>query len=67
MNIVCIIPARMNSSRFPGKPLKLINKIPMIQHVYNNVKKSKKIQTVFVATCDKEIYQLVKSIGGNVI
>ena len=41
---ICIIPARMNSSRFPGKPLKLINKIPMIQHVYNNVKK--KTQTV---------------------
>ena len=67
MNIVCIIPARMNSSRFPGKPLKLINKIPMIQRVYRNVKKSKKIEKVFVATCDKEIYQLIKSIGGNVI
>ena len=39
MNIVSIIPARMGSSRFPGKPLATINGIPMIEYVYNNVKK----------------------------
>ena len=67
MRIIAIIPARMSSSRFPGKPLKLINKVPMIKHVYDNVKESNKIKTVYVATCDKEIYEFIKSIGGNAI
>ena len=64
MKIVSIIPARMGSSRFPGKPLAKINGIPMIQHVYNNVKKNKLITEVAVATCDKVIFDFVKSING---
>ena len=39
MNIVCIIPARMESTRFPGKPMHKINGLPMIERVYRNVKK----------------------------
>ena len=54
----------MGSSRFPGKPLAKINGIPMIQHVYNNVKKNKLISEVAVATCDKVIFDFVKSING---
>ena len=38
LKILAVIPARMGSSRFPGKPLVKINSIPMIQHVYKNVK-----------------------------
>ena len=34
MNIISIIPARMGSSRFPGKPMKKILGMPMIGHVY---------------------------------
>jgi len=64
MKIISIIPARMGSSRFPGKPLAKINGIPMIQHVYNNVKKNKLISEVVVATCDKVIFDFVKSING---
>ena len=67
MKILSIIPARMNSSRFPGKPLKLINGKPMIQHVYENVRKSKKTDELYVATCDKEIFNFINSISGNVI
>ena len=33
MNIIAIIPARMGSSRFPGKPLALIHGVPMVGHV----------------------------------
>ncbi len=33
MNIIAIIPARMGSSRFPGKPLADIHGIPMVGHV----------------------------------
>ena len=40
LKILAIIPARMGSSRFPGKPMKKILGIPMIGHVYNKVLKS---------------------------
>ena len=40
MNIISIIPARMSSSRFPGKPMKDILGMPMIGHVYKRVKMS---------------------------
>ena len=55
MKILSIIPARMGSSRFPGKPLKLINGKPMIQYVFENSMKSKFIDKTIVATCDDEI------------
>ena len=67
MNIISIIPARMGSSRFPGKPMKEILGMPMIGHVYNRVKMSKTLSAVYVATCDKIIYDYIKSIGGKVI
>ena len=67
MKILAIIPARMGSSRFPGKPLKKINDIPMIQHVFENTKKSKLVDKVIIATCDREIEKLIKSIRGEVI
>ena len=67
MKIISIIPARMGSSRFPGKPLAKINGVPMIQHVYNNVKKNKILSDVVVATCDKVIFDFVKSIKGIAI
>ena len=54
----------MGSSRFPGKPLAKINGKPMIQHVYNNAKKNKLLSDVVVATCDKIIFDFVKSIKG---
>ena len=67
MKIISIVPARMGSSRFFGKPLAKINGIPMIQHVYNNVKKNKLISEVVVATCDKIIFDFVRSINGIAI
>ncbi len=57
----------MGSSRFPGKPLAEINKKPMIQHVYENVKKNDLVSEVVVATCDKEIFNFIKSINGKVV
>ena len=67
MKIVAIIPARMRSSRFPGKPMKKILGKPMIKHVYDNVAKSKIISDVYVATCDKEIFNYINSFNGNVV
>jgi 3-deoxy-manno-octulosonate cytidylyltransferase (CMP-KDO synthetase) len=67
MRIIAIIPARMGSTRFPGKPLAKINKIPMIEHVYKNVSKSKLIKDVYVATCDKEISNHLDKIQANYV
>jgi len=67
MNIISIIPARMGSSRFPGKPMADILGMPMIGHVYKRVKMSKLLSEVYVATCDKEIYDYIESIGGKAV
>ena len=50
-----IIPARMESTRFPSKPLALIRGIPMIEHVYINSSKSKSLSDLHVATDSHEI------------
>lgn len=55
--ITCLIPARMASSRFPGKPLAKINDIPMIGHVYCQALDWKGFDRVYVVTPDKEINQ----------
>lgn len=64
MKIITIIPARMGSSRFPGKPMAKILGKPMIEHVYNNVKNTPGISKTIVATCDNEIHNHILSIGG---
>ena len=65
MNILALIPARMGSSRFPGKPLAKILNEPMISHVYNNVSKCSSLNKVVVATCDNDIFSYIESIGGE--
>lgn len=67
MNIIAIIPARMGSSRFPGKPLAEIRGIPMIGHCYFRTCMCKDLAEVYVATCDKEIYDYIESIGGKAV
>ncbi len=64
LNILALIPARMGSSRFPGKPMASILGKPMIGHVYEKVAKSSILTTVAVATCDQIIFDYVESIGG---
>lgn len=64
---VAIIPARYNSFRFTGKPLALLNKRPIIQHVYENVRHARLIDMVLVATDDERIYDTVKAFGGTAV
>ena len=64
---VAIIPARMGSSRFPGKPLCDILGISMIEHCYKRCSLSKYATSLFVAACDIEIKQAVEGFGGTVI
>jgi 3-deoxy-manno-octulosonate cytidylyltransferase (CMP-KDO synthetase) len=66
-DIVCIIPSRYESSRFPGKPLADLCGKPMIQHVYERVAKAQALPYVAVATDDERIFTAVKKFGGNVV
>ena len=67
MKIIGVIPARMESSRFPGKPLAHILGMPMIGHVYHRCKMSNILDEVYVATCNTEIYDYIESLGGKAI
>ena len=67
MKIVAIIPARMGSTRFPGKPLCSILGLPMIAHVYHRTAMCRALDGVYVATCDQEIMDAVGSFGGQAL
>jgi len=59
--ILGVIPARFNSTRFKGKPLALIDGIPMIKRTYLQAKKSKSLDHLIVATCDDGIFRYCQS------
>ena len=67
MNIVALIPARMGSSRFPGKPMEKILGKPMIAHVYEHVSQCDLLTKTVVATCDQVIFDYIESIGGEAV
>jgi 3-deoxy-manno-octulosonate cytidylyltransferase (CMP-KDO synthetase) len=67
MNFIGIIPARYQSTRFPGKPLFVIDGKTMIQRVYEQALKSKVLKRVIVATDDTSIENHVKMFGGEVM
>ena len=66
MKNVIIIPSRMASTRLPGKPLIVIDRVPMIQRVWQQAIESN-IGEVFVACSEIEVYDLIVSIGGKAI
>ena len=67
MKSIVIIPARYQSSRFPGKPLAVIGGKPMIQRVYEQVSQAVGVNKVVVATDDERIYNIVLKFKGNSI
>lgn len=67
MVIAGIIPARYESSRFPGKPLAMIGKMSMIERVYRQAEKATRLNLVVVATDDQRILEAVSAFGGNVV
>ena len=67
LKVVAMIPARMGSTRFPGKPLEKILGLPMIEHVRRRVEEMDILDEVYVATCDQEIMDLVVKNGGKSI
>ena len=67
MKTIAVIPARMGSSRFPGKPLAMILGRTMIEHIYRRVSMSKSLKATYIATCDEEIRQAAQDFGAHVI
>ena len=65
--IIALIPARMGSSRFPGKPLAKLLGEPMIGHVYKRIAENTMLSLGAVATCDYEIAEYIESISGRVV
>jgi len=64
--ILAVIPARWNSSRFPGKPLALLDGQPMLEWVWRAVRESRLADRVLVATDDERIRQAAEGFGAEV-
>ena len=64
-SVMVVIPARYGSSRFPGKPLVMLGRKPMIQHVYEQAAACRAVTEVLVATDDERIKQAVEGFGGR--
>ena len=65
--MLAVIPARYASSRFPGKPLVRLAEKPMIQHVWERVRRAKDVSGVLVATDDERILRAVKEFDGHAV
>lgn len=67
MRTIAIVPARMNSGRFPGKPLKKIDGLSMIAHCYLRTRLCKSLTRVVVATPDEAVAADIRAVGGDVV
>lgn len=67
IRVAAVIPARMASSRFPGKPLLEIAGLPMVEHVRRRAALCGRFSDVVVATCDEEIARVVRGHGGRAV
>lgn len=63
MKKICIIPARLGSSRFPGKPLADACGLPVLIHIAKRCQLNQKLGHVAVATCDVEIVKVCEAHG----
>ena len=65
--IIVMIPARMASTRYPGKPIIDICGMTMIEHVWQRVKLNNRISGAYIVTCDAEIKEAAEQFGASVI
>src|SRR5215471_8975596 len=64
---IAIIPARFNSTRFPGKPVAEIDGKTLIEHVYRRVEQATLVTRIIVATDDGRIAEAVQRFGGTAV
>lgn len=67
MKAIGIIPARLGATRYPNKPMALIHGMPMVGHCYHRTRLAPSLAAAYVATCDEEIAEYVRSIGGSAV
>ena len=67
MRTLIVIPARMASTRLPGKMLLDRTGMPLIQHTYLRAVEAKRADEVVVATDDSQIFEAVQQFGGRVV
>jgi len=67
MQVIAVIPARFDSTRFPGKPLAMLGNKTLIQHVYDSAAQTDLFDKVIVATDDKRIFDNITDFGGEVV
>ena len=65
--VLAVIPARYQSSRFPGRPLALIKGKPLIEYLYREVSKAKLVDRAVIATDSDKIAKAVEKFGGEVV
>ena len=67
MIVLGIVPARLAATRFPRKPMALLSGTPMVVHCYHRTRLAPGITAAYVATCDDEIAECMRSAGGSVV
>lgn len=67
MKVIGIIPARLGASRFPGKTMAHIHGMPMVGHCFHRTRLALGLDATYVATCDKDIFDYINSIGGKAV
>ncbi len=67
MNALGVIPARHGSVRFPGKPLARLGGRPLIQHVWEQSCRAKRLERVIIATDDLRIRDVAAGFGADVV
>ena len=66
MNYILVIPARYQSTRFPGKPLANLRGVPLIEHVWRRCCQAVDASAVVIATDDDRIVEVATAFGANV-
>jgi len=67
MKAIGIIPARLDATRFPGKPMVVLHGMPMVGHCYHRTRLAPGVAAAYVATCDTEIADYARGIGGSAV
>lgn len=67
MKAIGVIPARYSSTRFEGKVLAKLSGKPMVQHVWEQAKKSQLLEDLVIACDDERVYKAVKDFGGKAV
>lgn len=66
-SFIVVVPARMASSRYPGKPLVPLLGVPLVEHVRRRARLADGVGQVVVATCDESIRDAVIAAGGQAV